>query len=85
MMTPESLFQYVIKYTADAVAADSNRLYPTYREISYKFRVNYDQIEDACQSWDHSKGYMQTAVGFSCAGGTASFDRRGDYLIEAYL
>lgn len=83
-MTPEALFEFVTQFSKDAVAAGSDHLYPTYREISARFGVTFNQIEDACNDWDQSEGYMQTAVGFSNENGMAEFKRRGDYFVEAY-
>ena len=84
-MTPEDLFGYATRYAAKSVRAGKGTRYPTFREVSKRFGVPHDDIEQACEDWDQSKGYMKPGVGFASSGGYAVFSHRGEHLVEAYV
>lgn len=82
-MTPDELFTYAVKFCQDAESAGQGAKYPTFRQVASKFKVTYDQIEQACEDWQ-GDAYMTPAVGFRSGGGCAFFATRGEYQIEAY-
>ena len=82
-MTPDQLFTYAVKFCKDAEASDMGSQYPTFRQVSRRFKVSYDEIEQACEDWQ-GQGYMTPAVGFRLGNGFASFKTRGEHLVEAY-
>lgn len=83
-ITPKQLFDYATEYAANAEKAGRGTVYPTFREVARRFRVNHDEIAQACEDWDQSHGYMQPAVGMRSGAGVAAFEHRGDCLVEAY-
>lgn len=83
-ITPQALFKYATEYAAKAEAEGRGSSYPTFREVAKRFKVNHDEIEQACADWDQSNGYMQPAVGVRSGAGVAAYEHRGDYLVEAY-
>jgi DNA-binding transcriptional MocR family regulator len=78
-MTPQALFDYASGF------AHPHRSYPTVREAAKHFSVTQQAVIDACEDW-HGEGYMRPATGFRVGSGSgiASFERIGDYLVEAY-
>lgn len=83
-MTPDQLFQYATEYARQAEADDKGTKYPTFREVARRFRVNHDAIEQACDDWDQSQGYMKPAVGVRAGNSVGSFATKGQWLVEAY-
>lgn len=83
-ITSKALFEYATEYAAKAENEGKGRAYPTFREVAKRFKVTHDDIEQACQDWDQSNGYMQPAVGVRSGAGVAAFEHRGDCLVEAY-
>jgi hypothetical protein len=77
-VTPQQLFDY-----ASAYPETPGRIYPTVREAAQHFRVTQQSILDACDDWC-GDGYMKPATGIRVGSGVGSFDRIGDYLVEAY-
>lgn len=84
-ITPEKLFAYAIAYNAEALKDGRSTVYPTFRDVAKHFRVTHDQIEQACEDWDSSRGYMGMAVGVRSGAGIAAFKSRGEYQVEAYV
>ena len=82
-MRPEELFTYAVKFCQKAEAAGQGTKYPTFRQVARRFKVNYDQIEQACEDWQ-GDAYMAPAVGFRSGSGYATFATRGEHLVEAY-
>jgi DNA-binding transcriptional MocR family regulator len=82
-MTPDELFTYAVKFCQEAEAAGQGTKYPTFRQVARRFKVNYDQIEQACEDWQ-GDAYMTPAVGFRSGSGYATFATRGEHLVEAY-
>lgn len=83
-MTPEQLFDFANGFARRAETAGAGTTYPTFRDAAKRFKVRHDEIEQACQDWDQSGGYMQPAVGVGGSGGATAFACRGDWLVEAY-
>lgn len=82
-ITPQALFDFATGYAA-AESQGRGTVYPTFREVARRFNATHDEIEQACQDWDQSHGYMQPAVGIRSGAGVAAFEHRGDCLVEAY-
>lgn len=83
-MTPEQLFQYANQYARKAEADGKGTKYPTFRETAQRFRVKHADIEQACEDWDQSNGYLAPAVGVRCGAAIGTFTSKGDWLVEAY-
>lgn len=83
-MTPDQLFQYATRYAARSVRQGRGTRYPTFREAATRFKVKHEDIEQACEDWDQSNGYMKPGVGIGGSGGFAAFEHKGEYLVEAY-
>jgi hypothetical protein len=77
-MNPQELFDYASTYPKTP-----GRVYPTVREAAKHFRVTQQAIIDACEDWQ-GDGYMRPATGMKVGNGIGTFDRKGDYLVEAY-
>lgn len=82
-MTPDELFTFAFKFCKDAEDADQGTKYPTFRQVAGRFKVTYDQIEQACEDWQ-GDAYMAPAVGIRSGSGYATFATRGEHLVEAY-
>lgn len=83
-MTPEQLFQYADQYARKAEAEGQGTQYPTFRQTARRFRVSHAAIEQACDDWDQTKGYLVPAVGVRCGAAIGTFASKGDWLVEAY-
>lgn len=81
-LNSEALFAYAIEFAGKQ--SGMGELYPSFRQVAKRFNCTYDQIEEACDAWDNSNGYMQPAVGGATGGGYFAYEHRGDYLVEAY-
>lgn len=84
-ITPQALFDYATAYASKAESEGKGTAYPTFREVAKRFKASHEEIEQACQDWDQSTGYMQPAVGVRSGAGVAAFELRGDCLVEAYV
>lgn len=84
-MSPEDLFGYATRYAARSVREGKGTRYPSFREVAKRFKVPHDEIEQACEDWDQSKGYMRPGVGIGGSGGFAAFEHKSEYLVEAYI
>lgn len=88
-LTPDTLFDWAV--TVSRKKADGQHVafvHPTYREAARHFGVSLDAIAEAIEDWGgerEGRGYMATAVGFQSGNGSAAFERRGQYLIEAFI
>jgi len=76
-MTPQELFDFASGFR------HPTRSYPTVREAAKHFRTTQRAVIDACEDWQ-GDGYMKPATGIKVGSGIGSFDRQGDYLVEAY-
>ncbi len=76
-MTPQELFEYASGFK------HPHRSHPTVREAAKHFRTTQQAVLDACEDW-HGDGYMRPATGFRVGSGVGTFERAGDYLVEAY-
>lgn len=83
-ITPLALFDFAVAHNAEALKEDRSNVYPSFREVAKRFKVTHDQIEQACEDWDSSQGYMGTVVGIRAGSGIAAIKHRGEYLVEAY-
>lgn len=83
-ITPQALFDFATGYAAEAEGEGRGSVYPTFREVAKRFKATHDEIEQTCEDWDQSHGYMQPAVGVRSGAGVATFQHRGDYSVEAY-
>lgn len=81
-MTPDELFTYAVQFCQKAEADGQGTKHPTFRQVSRRFKVNYDQIEQACEDWQ-GDGYLTPAVGIRSGNGYATFATRGEHLVEA--
>jgi hypothetical protein len=86
-MKPEELFKYADRFATRAEAKGLGTQYPTFRQIAKRFRVNYDQIEDAVsdgQGNEECGSYFGVAIGVQIRGvGYAEHNSRGEYFVEA--
>ena len=82
-MTPDELFNYAVNFCQAAEEGGRGSMYPTFRQVASKFKVTYDQIEQACDDWQ-ADAYMAPAVGMRSGTGVFSFSSRGEHLVEAY-
>lgn len=76
-MTPQELFDFASSFSHPL------RSYPTVWEAAKHFRTTHQAVIDACEDWE-GDGYMRPATGFRVGSGVGSFERSGDYLVEAY-
>lgn len=83
-LASEILFEFASKFAKDSENAGQGTQYPTFRQVARRFRVNFSQIEEACEDYQ-GKGYMKPAVGFRNYSGHGSFETQGDWLVEAYI
>lgn len=82
-MTLDELFAYAVNFCQDAEAAGKGTMLPTFRQVARRFKVTYDQIEQACEDWQ-GDAYMAPAIGIRSGSGFATFATRGEHLVEAY-
>jgi len=82
-LTPQALFEYANSFTYASEKADRGTLFPTFRQAAKHFRVRLTDIEDAIEDYN-GEGYMGAAVGFRCGNGVGYYEKKGDYLVEAY-
>ncbi len=87
MITPETLFTYVLRFAKRSEDSGNGTQYPTFRQITNRFHVNYDQIEDAVNDGQGREGcgsYFGVSVGVQIQGaGYAEHATRGEYQVEA--
>ncbi|WP_233874611.1 hypothetical protein [Paraburkholderia adhaesiva] len=76
-MIPQELFDYASSF------AHPRCQHPTVREVARQFRNTQKAVVDACEDWQ-GDGNMKLATGFRAGSGIGSFERVGDYLVEAY-
>jgi len=80
-LTPKALYEYASKYHDKAVTQGAQQQFPSFREVSHRFRCTHDDIENAIDSYEGS-GYMGEVVGYQCGSGIAEISARGDHLVE---
>ena len=81
-LTPESLFTYA-KTFGDEFPSEHKVPFPTFRQAAEHFGTTFSKIEDACADY-LGDGYLRPAVGFRNHSGFGTFERKGDWLVEAY-
>ncbi len=84
-MTPQQLFDYASRRASESESQGHGTQYPTFREVAKRFNIRYEDIEQACMDWDHTKGYMAPGVAIGGSGGVAGFGSKGQYVVEAYV
>lgn len=84
-MTPQQLFDFANNYARNSESSGRGTKYPSFAEVSRRFRASHSAIESACADWDQSLGYMNPAVAVGGSGGICSIKSRGEYLVEAYI
>lgn len=82
-LTPQTLFDYAVKFADEAEKMDRYPQFPTFRQAAAYFRVRIGVIEETIEEWC-GDGYMKAAVGFRCGSGYGVYDHKGEYLVEAY-
>jgi hypothetical protein len=82
-MTPEQLFAWANAFARGNEKASKGTVYPTVRLAAKHFRTTQQAVLDACEDY-HGDGYMKPATGFQTGSGIGTFERPGDYLVEAY-
>ena len=83
-MTPDQLFTYADRFARRHEADGRGTIYPTMRQVAKRFRVAYDEIEDACQIYQ-GEGYLGLVVAIGIQGhGYADITPRGEQQVEAY-
>lgn len=83
-MTPDQLFEYANQFARQAEADGRGTQYPTFQIVAKRFRINHETIEQACDDFDQANAYMKPAVGVRCGCAVGTFDRKGQWLVEAY-
>ena len=86
-MTSQELFKYADSFARRSEVAGYGTKYPTFRQVANRFKVTYDQIEDAVadgQCRDGCGQYFGVSIGIAISGvGYAEHDTRGEYEVEA--
>jgi len=85
---PNALFDYATAFCKESEAKDRGSDYPTFREAAKKFKVRISDIQDALENFrndNQDERYMDAMVGMRCGAGIVSFERMGDYKVEAYV
>jgi len=81
----KALFTYACNFARRSEKAGKGTAYPKFRQAANRFNATLGDIEQACNDWDGSLGYMQPAVAVrSGGGGVGEIEHRGDWLVEAY-
>ena len=86
-MKPAELFRYADRFASRHEAKGKGTVFPTFRQIAKRFRVRYDEIEDAVadgQCSDECGSYFGVSIGVQIQGvGYAEHGTRGEYQVEA--
>ena len=82
-MTPEQLFAYADRFARRSGTAGKGTQYPTYRQITKRFKVKHDDIEEAIEDYQ-GDGYLGSVVGYRVGGGMYAISVRGQRKVEAY-
>lgn len=87
-MTPANLYAYAYKVAKRSEARGEGTQYPTFRQVAKRFKVKYDDIEDAVsdgQGRNDCGEYFGVGIGVAISGcGYRQHDTRGEYEVEAY-
>lgn len=62
---------------------NSNREYPTLRQVAQRFGLTYNEIEDLVECYD-GDGYLGIFVAIQVGSGVGCIEPRGSQQVEAY-
>jgi hypothetical protein len=82
-LTPNALFGYAMEFARESDEAERNIRYPTFRQAAEHFRTSLVKIEEACADYI-GDGYLRPAVGFKNHSGFGCYEKKSDWLVEAY-
>ena len=86
-LTAQQLFNYANKFARRSESKGNGTQYPTFRQVAKRFKVSYDQIEDAIADGQGRSGcgdYFGAGIGIQIPGvGYLVYSARGEYIVEA--
>lgn len=79
------LFEYAMQFCKDSIANGKGSDFPTFREVSRKFRVKLEEVQNAIDDFSaNGQQYMDAIVGIKTGAGYGTFDNVGDHKVEAW-
>ena len=76
-VTPEKIFKYASRYY------DRHGRWPEIRAVAKRFKISQVKVENIVCDYTGTD-YLGIATGIGTYSGVGSFDKIGDYLVEAY-
>jgi hypothetical protein len=83
VLTPDALFDYAMEFARESDEAERNDRYPTFQQAAQHFRTSLVKIEEACADYI-GDGYLRPAVGLKNHSGFGTYEKKSDWLVEAY-